>query len=83
MCLDVVLPAALIAGRRLAWPDIAARLLPVLLPGRASWARQALDVWPGASPSEFPSVFILLFCRAAQDGSPPGSTPPGSGCFCG
>ena len=34
MWLDVALPGALIAGRRQAWPDIAARLLPVLLPWR-------------------------------------------------
>jgi hypothetical protein len=32
MWLDVALPAALVAGRRRAWLDIAARLLPVLLP---------------------------------------------------
>jgi hypothetical protein len=32
MWLDVAQPAALVAVRRRAWPDIAARLLPVLLP---------------------------------------------------
>jgi|ERR1017187_379215 hypothetical protein len=53
--------------------NIAPRMAPT------SWARQALDPWPGASLEEF--LFVLTFSGAAADGSQPRSTPQRAGCF--
>jgi hypothetical protein len=75
MGLDVALPAALIAACRPPWPDIAARLLPVLLPDGPHASARAVGLYR-AMQIESPSVLDSLADPQARTTAPGMQAPP-------